>query len=274
MLDHIKKAKSRAGYKWWRLKRAVRSRLSTINEQPIIVLGNQKSGTTAIAALVAKRAGLSATLDLEEMTAQDEREMHRCPEGVREFIAHHKLEFSRDLIKEPRLTFVYPQLRRRFPDAQFVFIVRDPRANIRSILDRLGLPGDPSSLDRNVLRNIDPVWQLVVDGSWMGIEGEDYIERLSRRWNRACQTYLDCADEFVLVRYEDFNRDKVGEVDRVVDRLGFDVHQRIDGVVNERFQPEGNRRGMSWEDFYGSSNLEKIEHLCEKYMVKMGYEKM
>ena len=99
VLHRLQRAKSWLGYRWWRTKRAIRSALSTVNETPILVLGNQKSGTTAIAALLAERAGLSATLDVEEMTAENEQEMHRRKRGAKDFVASHKLEFSRDLVK-------------------------------------------------------------------------------------------------------------------------------------------------------------------------------
>ena len=43
---------------------------ATVNARPIFILGNQKSGTTAIAALLAKITGLSVALDLR-------KEVHR-----------------------------------------------------------------------------------------------------------------------------------------------------------------------------------------------------
>jgi len=266
----LQRVKSRLGYKWWRLKRTVRSRLSTVNEEPIIVLGNQKSGTTAIAALLAERAGLSATLDLEEMTAEDERQMHRRDDGLAAFVASHKLEFSRDVIKEPRLTFVYPQVRDRFPKAQYVFIVRDPRENIRSILDRLGLPGDRSQLPARDSADVDPVWELVLDGRWMGLSGETYIDRLAARWNAAAQTYLDNADAFALVRYEDFLNDKEAAIAQLAERLGLpavnDIHEKVD----VQYQPRGNRN-VDWEAFYGESNLDRIEQRCAAPMRALEY---
>ena len=54
---NIKKYKKRLiGY--------LKDRFATINETPIIVLGNQKSGTSAIAHLLADYGGLSRTIDI------------------------------------------------------------------------------------------------------------------------------------------------------------------------------------------------------------------
>lgn len=44
-------------------------RFKTVTENPVLVLGNQKSGTTVIAAALAHCANVSATLDLRDLTA-------------------------------------------------------------------------------------------------------------------------------------------------------------------------------------------------------------
>ncbi len=270
VMSQLWQTKSRLGYRWWRFKRAVRSHLSTVNETPVIVLGNQKSGTTAIAALLAERAGLSATLDLEEMTDEDERQMHRRDDGLAAFVSSHKLEFSREVIKEPRLTFLYPKVRGRFPEAQFVFIVRDPRENIRSILDRLNLPGDREQLPDQHRAEVDPVWELVLDGHWMGLSGENYVDRLAARWSRAARTYLDNAGAFSLVRYEDFLDDKEAVITQLVERLGLPAVNDIHDKVDAQYQPRGNR-SVGWKAFYSESNLTRIESRCASAMKELGY---
>ena len=271
MLKRLKQIKSHVGYKWWRFKYAIQSRLATVNERPIIILGNQKSGTTAIAALVAKRAGLTATLDLIEMSADDERTLHRSADGLSDLMSRYRLEFSRDVIKEPRLTFVYPELRQRFPGAQFVFIVRDPRANVRSILDRLTLPCSLEPLDRATRQRIKPVWELVVDGTWMGIEGATYVETLSKRWNRAANVYLHHSNEMLLVRYEDFKADKIGVIDSIVASLNLKPTKNIEGSLKTAFQPRGDRRDMDLEDVFDPAALHEIERICGDTMTKFGY---
>jgi hypothetical protein len=269
-VDSLWQAKSKLGYKWWRLRRAVRSRLSTVNNAPIVVLGNQKTGTTAIAALLAEQTGRSATLDLLEMSAGDERDMHQRPEGLEQFVATHKLEFSRDLIKEPRLTFLYPQLLDRFPHAQYVFVVRDPRDNIRSILNRLELPGQLDQLNKSHWRDVSPEWKLVLDGSWMGLDGRNYIDMLAARWNRAASTYLDHADACCLVRFEDFLESKEATITNLTTRLGLQPTNDISDKVDVQYQPRGDR-AISWETFFGASNLQCIEDRCAHLMEPLGY---
>jgi len=194
------------------IRRKVNQYTATVSESPIWVLGNQKSGTTAIAALLANYAGLSVTLDIDAFhDASVVEKIYDDPSQLEGFIASNTLAFSRELIKEPGFTFLYPALEELFPSGHFVMVVRDPRDNIRSILDRLELPGDQRYLDEDHIQDISPEWKQVLDGSWMGLEGETYIDMLAARWAAAVQVYLDSSDCIELIRYEDFcdNKKKV-----------------------------------------------------------------
>jgi hypothetical protein len=218
---------------WW--KRA----LTPVNRTPIFVLGNQKSGTTAIAALLAKYAGLSSTLDLTTHYSSLIVDIHHGEASVESLISQNTLEFSRDVIKDPNLTFLYSNLRKSFPDAKFVLIVRDPRDSIRSILDRLGLPGDRTSLStpkyKKALSEYDGMydaWKIVLDGSWMGLDADHYVGMLAARWQRAATIYLEHAEDIELIRYEDFCADKVGEIKDLAGRLGLSQKNRIEHEVD------------------------------------------
>jgi hypothetical protein len=111
-----------------------------VNERPVFVLGNQKSGTTAIAVLLGQHTGLSTSLGLTTQHSGRVVDIHRGNAPIDALVQENELEFSRDLIKDSNLTFLYRYLRDRFPEARFAMVVRDPRANVRSILDRLSIP--------------------------------------------------------------------------------------------------------------------------------------
>jgi hypothetical protein len=67
--------------------------LATANESPIIVLGNQTSGTAAIAVLLAERAGLSIAYDLT--VGQSALVVHRGRASLDTLVEQNQLEFSR-----------------------------------------------------------------------------------------------------------------------------------------------------------------------------------
>jgi len=151
-------------------------------------------------------------------------------------------------------------------------VMRDPRDNIRSILDRLELPGDEETLDPTRIEEVSEGWKRTIDGSWMGIEDGNYIVRLSERWNRAARTYLEHQNDIELIRYEDFCRAKVESIDDLVSRLGEEKINEIEEKVDRQFQPRGHLRDVEWLSFYGETNLNRIERRCEEEMSALGYD--
>lgn len=254
-----------------RLFEVVTSPIVRINPDPVIILGHQKSGTTAIAALTAARSASSVTLDIRGIYEPIETMIHAGQLTIEQFVQLNRHDFSRDIIKEPSLTFLYAELKRVFPRARFMMIVRDPRDNIRSILNRLNLRGDLEDVDINAASDIDPEWKLVFDGQWLGLQGDTYIEVLAARWSRAADIYLEHMDEMLLLRYEDFVVDKVGSIEHVIHQLHLKGVNDISDKVNVQYQPRGNR-DVSWEQFFGHQNLVRIEKICRSRMMQFGYE--
>jgi hypothetical protein len=268
MENFLRKAwRAASRHRGWKTILSVTSR---INPAPIIILGNQKSGTTAITALLAKHAGMSVTLDIPGIWEPVETRIHIGDITLEEFVRRNKFDFSRDIIKEPCLTFLYPDLRSVFPRARFVMIVRDPRDNIRSILNRLNIRGDLEDIDEKTFSNIPPAWRLVVDGQYLRLQGSTYIERLAARWNRAMDIYLNHSSEMILVRYEDFLTDKPGTIQRVSRELGLREANDITNEIDVQYQRPGNR-SISWKEFFGQENLTRIERFCGSRMNEFGY---
>ena len=242
-----------------------------VNPRPIFVLGNQKSGTTVIAALLAKMAGLSVALDLR-------KEVHRpiilnVKKGdvsFESFVKRNKLDFSRDLIKSPDLTLFYEELRNYFPEAKFLFIVRDPRANIRSILDRLKIPGNQNKLTDEEWATVPPAWRLVLDGKWLNLSGENYIEMLAARWNFCADLYLKRREVFKMSRYEDFMKNKVGEIRRNVQSFGLPEKNDISKDLEVEYQPKGRHQNVDWQLFFGN-NFARINKICGERMRLFNY---
>lgn len=250
-------------------KHLIEERLAKINRSPIIVLGNQKSGTSAIAHLVADYGGLTKTVDIPESWWPVLRDLLLGDMSLQKFANQHKAYFAKDVIKEPNLTFLYPQLNHLCPDASYVFVVRDPKANIRSLLNRLGLPGDMKTLELDKF-NLPELLSNIFNGDVWGTTAHHYIDILSRRWNRAVDLYLDNQEKMILIRYEDFIADKVGCIGRLAQALEIVHKQDITDKVDIQYQPRGDRN-VSWFDFFGKENLKRIERICGARMHKFGY---
>ena len=245
---------------------------ATPNSSPVIVLGNPKTGTTAIAALLAAYGDLSATLDLWPRLRRPETlaAVHDGAMPFEAFVDRFRAEFARDLIKDPHLTFLYPQLAARFPGARFVVVVRDPRDTIRSILNRLDLPGDLDELEPEHYQRMRPLWRAIIDGPWLDVGDGNYVERLARRWALAARVALDHGDAVERIRFEDFLRDKTGAIAELAGRLDIERRSEIAGQVDRPFQPAGDR-SVAWLDFFGPANLTAIERACEAESRVLGY---
>jgi hypothetical protein len=255
-----------------RLARAARSPFARVNTQPVIVLGNQKAGTSAIAALLAAATRSSVTLDLRnEQTAHPT--FVRCRLGhvpFAELVRRNRLDFSRDIVKEPNLSLLYDDLVGYFPRVRTALVVRDPRDNIRSQLNWLRLPGDLAAVDERHRRTLTTVQRSVLDAGWLGLPGANYVDALARRWNAVADVYLRHSERVRLVRYEDFCRDKVATVGRLAAELGMAAVRDISADVDRQYQPRGDR-SASWPEFFGPENLARITTRCAERMRMLEY---
>jgi len=253
--------------------RFIRNGLSTVEKRPIFVLGNQKSGTTVIAALLAEATQLPVTLDLNGLIADPGLQL-RLKDGretFEAFVDEYRYEFSRKIIKEPVLTLFHRELAETFPSAKFVFIVRDPRDNIRSILNRLRIPGDKSSEEATSFAEVrrNPVWALVLDTNWLNVPSGSYIDALAKRWNICSSCYDE--ERMVLIRYEDFKRNKENCIYRLAEQVEADVRKTIADKVDVQYQFKGNN-DLPWRKYFGEQNLRHIEKTCAFYMNRFDYE--
>lgn len=251
--------------------RPVLNLFAEVNRSPVWVLGNQKSGTTAIANLVAEYGGLSKSIDFglhEYEAAHQLIEVAKKQKSAEKFVRKYKWEFSKDLIKEPHLTFLFEKFAPFFPDAKVIFIIRDPRDNIRSILDRVNLPGDKTDINIEEQKLL-PIWKDIIINEGLNLDGNTYIEKLAHRWCAAADVYLN-NNAMTLIRYEAFNDKKVKTIAKICGELSIPQKNDISSKVDIQYQPSGNA-SVSWDTFFGQQNLERIESICGPRMAKFGY---
>jgi len=240
---------------------------------PLLVVGNQKSGTTAIAGLLSQHTNTPATLDFlnQRTVAKLLPLVHTGKINIRDFVEGLRLYFQTPIVKAPNLTFLCSELKTVFPESEFVHIVRDPRDNIRSILNRLQLPGDLDDVNISEVAPT-PVWEFIMDGAALGYATGNYIERLARRWRAAIQVYLEHSESATLVRYEDFLSDKSAFISNLASRVGLERCVDISHRVDHQWVHRGNS-AVSWPDFFGMDNLRLIEKTCRDEMEAVGYRR-
>jgi hypothetical protein len=251
------------------------SRNARVNPAPIFILGNQKSGTSVVAALFGEMTGLSVTIDLMMEYFSNRQSYPIVANGKINFsklIKRNKIDFSRDVIKEANLTPFYRELNKEFPQSHYIFVLRDPRDNIRSILNRVGISGDKSFLTNRDVKTIPRGWDIVLNNKWLEIENYNYIESLAMRWNKMVDVYSFNRSNMHLIRYEDFIKDKVKAIYNLVKILNLDPINDISDKIDIQYQPKGNSN-VDWLMFYGEDNLKAIDNICGDRMKIYGYKK-
>lgn len=248
----------------------------------VIVLGHQKSGTTAIARLLSKISCMKLSNDplyrINHGRGTTAQSVLREPGKLEtQCMRRHNL-FYQPIIKEPDFTFIYPLVRQCYDDVRYLFIMRDPRDMIRSICDRLGLPGNSTgpSPKSSAMKRGTRHWELILSGllpeeNGLGDGSSSYIRKLAHRWNMAAKVYLNFTDEMKLAKYEDFLADKEGFIENLAEEVGLPCVRPITKYVDVQFQPKGNPN-VNWLDFFGNENLTGIEEICGEAMQEYGYK--
>ncbi|GLR63062.1 sulfotransferase [Marinospirillum insulare] len=192
-------------------------------------------------------------------------------ENFEDYVFQYQDFFCNDIVKEPGLTFEYYDLKRCFPNAKFVIIVREPKDNIRSILDRLKIPGNLENLIVNDWPELkkSPAWQINLDSCWLDYCSKSYIDSLAYRWKLSSDTYLKNKNDFILFKYEDFLANKKDSIEKLSYKLSLPVKNDITSYVDKQYQPKGNKIN-NYKKFYGD-NLKYIEEHCIENSKKLGY---
>lgn len=243
------------------------------NSNPIIMTGNQKSGTSAIAALLAKSVDEEATIDIFYRLG---RYQYKLIDGLVSF--EHFLKVSSKywrskIIKEPDFILFMKEIRSEFPSSPIVFIVRDPASNIRSLLNRFGMSAQQAKEFKigqdqlNVPNN--PLWNLMVDTSRTPYNGDSLIELLSNRWVYCVDSIASITAPVVTVRYEDFLTNKVLFIEDLASQLGIRTVVDIAPYVDKQYQPRGQK--ISSREFFDTEQLSLIESICGEKMKSLGY---
>jgi hypothetical protein len=237
----------------------------------VFVFGNQKSGTTAIAALLSRAAGLPVTLDFYGAREPHLGRLLRGELSVDRFVTANRYPLSKAIVKEPNLTFVADKLMEHFESSKAVFVVRDPRENIKSLLARLSIPGhlDGLSLSDTWLPNT--TWRSILEGRDLGSGYTHYIDVLAHRWSAAAAVYFANPDKYVLLRYEDFLLNKVESIYSLAFSLSLVVTGEIAPYVDVQYQVASDKR-VDANAFFGGKNLSRINTLCSEYMHLLQYK--
>jgi hypothetical protein len=228
-----------------------RRRPGTLVEEPVFLVGCPRSGTTLLFELLREHPGLSSMPDeghvfwsaynhprrhdwrSDELGARDvtDRE-HRYLETV---LA--SLGSGRALDKTPKNVLRLPYLREHFPRAHIVFMVRDGRSTVASLLEGWRRRRGASYLLPEPLRLRDyqsRIWRYILPPGWRDLQGRELAEVATVQYERSLDAATlnhDLID--VTVRYEDLVANPVETVESLMASLGLSVSDAVRQAARE-----------------------------------------
>jgi hypothetical protein len=259
-------------------------------ERPIFVVGCPRSGNTVLFQLLRTLPEV-ATIGHEghilwdtfhPLEAVDFRSHALGPDDIRSFERRYLAWIipalsrkGRFLDKTPRNVLRLPYLDALFPDARYVFVRRDPRGSVSSLIvgwRRQQVRGSHLHEPFQVQGAPERRWFYLLTPGWRELNGMT-VEEVCAHQYLACQEAIDAfvpglpAERHTEVRYEDLLADPVAEVKRIAEAVDtrFDPSSAdaLRGIV--RPDPPDKWRSRTPEE------IERVMPLIAPELERLGY---
>jgi len=135
----------------------------------------------------------------------------------------------RFLEKTPKNSLRIPFLNCLFPDARFIFLWRDPRENLSSIIEawRSGKWQTYAALE-----GFDGPWSLLLPPGWQALRGKPLEDVAAFQWDTSNRIIMDdlstlARQRWTIVNYDALVSDTMDSVRRLCDFTGFEMDVRL-----------------------------------------------
>jgi hypothetical protein len=142
---------------------------------------------------------------------------------------------ARLLEKTPKNALRVPFLLRVFPDARFIFLHREPRANLSSMMQAWRSHG---WVTYRRLAGWNGPWSMLLPPGYERLKDRPLEEIVAFQWQAANQTILDDLtsvprDRWTTMCYEDLIRDPRPEIARLLEFAGLSMDPRLDKYLSK-----------------------------------------
>ncbi|MGH8130952.1 MAG: sulfotransferase, partial [Steroidobacteraceae bacterium] len=236
-------------------------------ERPIVILSAPRAGSTLLYETLAQAAGLytiggeshqliesiaalrpgRGVVTSNRLTRKDatsaivtelrqrfagrlrDRDGHSPPPGVA----------VRLLEKTPKNALRVPFLLEVFRDAQFIFLHREPRANLSSMMEAWRAKG---WVTYRQLPGWPGPWSLLLPPGYERLQGRPLEEIVAFQWRVANETILDDLaglprERWTSARYEELVRDPRAEIARLLEFAGLSMDPRLEAYLSKPLPP-------------------------------------
>lgn len=191
-----------------------------------------------IAGLAPSQRGYASNrLEAADATPQVVAQLHqRFLAGLRDRGQRppHGLSQIRLLEKTPKNALRIPFLVKAFPDARFIYLHRDPRQVLGSMID--GWQSGRFQMYPNLPDWQGPVWSFLLTPGWRQLSGRPLGEVVAGQWEAATRLLLDDlatleSDRWIGIDHDRFLSDPQGEIERLCRWAGVGWDRPLGGTL-------------------------------------------
>ncbi len=287
------------------------SRRSVALRPPIILFGNFRSGTSIVQKALAVHPDVVAWYEPNSLWLcadpgrdHDEFDERDATDRVKRYVRGRFLRYQQEhggavvMEKSPHNILRIPYVKAIFPEATFMYMVRDPFSFISSVELKWQRPvtttGAIRRLRETPLRQVHhyaakygrqqyakkvrrtrylPAWGPRYRGMHDELSSTDMLTVIARQWaegsRRAERALADFDDGAVLrLRYEDFVADPVADLERICAHCGLQMTAEMVAAARATVEPDRTRK---WERLDPQDLVRVVPELRDE-MRRHGYE--
>jgi hypothetical protein len=278
---------------------------------PIILLGNFRSGTTLLQKLISTHPNVvplyepvGLWLYADPTRSHDEFDENDATDKVKRYVRNEFLQFQLQngnriiAEKTPHNILRIPYVRAIFPEAHFLYIVRNPLSFVSSVELKWQQPATRKRIakrlkhtpltqlhhylkrflnqqwnNRVLRRKYLSIWGPRYKGIQEDLRTEDLMVVIARQWSRSSakaeqDLALFEAGRVLRLRYEDFVEDPIFDMERICAHCGLQMTDDMAKTVKETVKTD---RRLKWQRFETHTLARIIPELSVE-MERNGYE--
>lgn len=278
---------------------------------PIILLGNFRSGTTLLQKLISTHPNVvplyepvGLWLYADPTRSHDEFDEKDATDRVKRYVRNEFLQFQLQngnrmiAEKTPHNILRIPYVRAIFPEAHFLYIVRNPLSFVSSVELKWQQPATRKRIakrlkhtpltqlhhylkrflnqqwnNRVLRRKYLSIWGPRYKGIQEDLKTEDLMVVIARQWSRSsAKAEQDLAlfedGQVLRLRYEDFVEDPIFDMERICAHCGLHMTEDMAKTVKETVKTD---RRLKWQRFETHILARIIPELSVE-MERNGYE--
>ena len=278
---------------------------------PIILFGNFRSGTTMLQKLISTHPDVvplyepvGLWLYADPGRSHDEFDENDATDRVKRYIRNEFLKYQEQhgnriiVEKTPHNILRIPYVRAIFPEAHFLYIVRNPLSFVSSVELKWQQPATKNRLvrrlkstpvtqlhhylkrffnqqwnNRILRRKYLSIWGPRYEGIQEDLKSQDLMTVIARQWSRSSRkAERDLAlledGQVLRLKYEDFVQDPISDMQRICAHCGLQMTTDMAKSVKEMVKTDRNLKWQRFDPEYLSRIIPELREEIERN----GYE--